>query len=66
MMPVMGGQECLQGLLKINQFAKVVVASGYTADRSVADTVTAGARGSINKPCTRTEALEEIRKVLDA
>lgn len=66
MMPMMGGQECLHGLLKINQSAKVIIASGFKNDGPITDTISTGAKGSINKPFSRTEALKEIRKVLDS
>ncbi len=66
MMPMMGGQECLQGLLKIKQCAKVIIASGFKTDGPIADTMYTGAKGSINKPFSMTEALKQIRKVLDA
>ncbi len=66
MMPVMGGQECLRGLLKINQSAKVIIASGFMADGPIADTMAIGAKGSINKPFSRIETLKAVREVLDA
>lgn len=66
MMPVMGGQECLQGILKINQSSKVVITSGFIADELISDTMAIGAKGWIHKPCARTQALHEIRKVLDS
>ena len=66
MMPVMGGEECLRGLLKIKQSAKVVIASGFIADGPIADTMAIGAKGSIKKPFSRIETLKVVREVLDA
>lgn len=64
MMPVMDGMECLKKLLEIDQSAKVVIISGYTADGSIADTIAAGARAAIEKPFTAADILKVVREVL--
>ena len=44
-MPGMGGEQCLQEILKINPEAKVVIASGYAASQTVKYLMEAGASG---------------------
>jgi two-component system cell cycle sensor histidine kinase/response regulator CckA len=64
-MPEMGGTECLKELLKIDPQVKVLVASGYSADASVKETIQMGAKGFVNKPFRVKDLLSEVRKVLD-
>ena len=66
MMPVMGGPECLRGLLKIKQSAKVIIESGFIVDGPMAETMAMGAKGSIKKPFSRIETLKVVREVLNA
>ena len=49
-MPEMGGTECLKELLKIDPKVKVLIASGYSADASVKETIQMGAKGFVTKP----------------
>jgi len=44
-MPGMGGEQCLQEILKINPKARVVIASGYAASQTVKYLMEAGAAG---------------------
>ena len=64
-MPEMGGTECLKELLKIDPQVNVLVASGYSADASVKETIQMGAKGFVSKPFRVNELLREVRKVLD-
>lgn len=64
-MPEMGGKECLREILKIDPQAKVLVASGYSADASVKETTQMGAKGFVAKPFRMKELLRDVRKVLD-
>ena len=64
-MPEMGGTECLKELLKIDPQVKVLVASGYSADASVKETIQMGAKGFVTKPFRVRELLRDVRKVLD-
>ncbi len=64
-MPEMGGTECLKELLKIDPQVKVLVASGYSADASVKETIQMGAKGFVTKPFRVKELLRDVRKVLD-
>jgi two-component system, cell cycle sensor histidine kinase and response regulator CckA len=64
-MPEMGGTECLKELLKINPNVKVLVASGYSADASVKETIQMGAKGFVTKPFRFKELLQTVRNVLD-
>jgi len=65
-MPEMGGKECLREILKIDPEAKVLVASGYSADASVKETTQMGAKGFVAKPFRVKELLRDVRRILDA
>ena len=64
-MPEMGGSECLKQLLKIDPQVNVLVASGFSADASVKETIQMGAKGFVSKPFRVNELLRDVRKVLD-
>ncbi len=64
-MPQMGGKECLDELLKIDPNATVLVASGFSANGPVKDSIEAGARGFVQKPYKVTQFLQTVRAVLD-
>ena len=65
-MPQMGGEKCLQELLKIDPTLKVVVSSGHSLDQKERDSLDDRARGFVNKPYHLKEFLEVVREVLDA
>ena len=64
-MPGMGGHRCLQELLKINPEVKVVIASGYSINGQVEQSMEAGAKGYVGKPYQLAELLNTAREVLD-
>jgi len=64
-MPEMSGKELLAEILKMNRSAKVVVATGYTADGSIEEIQELGARVVIRKPFRAQELLEAVRGSLD-
>jgi two-component system, cell cycle sensor histidine kinase and response regulator CckA len=64
-MPEMGGTECLKELLKIDPQVRILVASGYSADASVKETIQMGAKGFVTKPFRFKELLRQVRKTLD-
>ena len=64
-MPGMGGHKCVQELLKINPDIKVIIASGYSINGQVKDTLEAGAKGCVGKPYQIHELLGKVRDVLD-
>ena len=64
-MPEMGGPECLKELLKIDPHVNVLIASGYSADASVKETIQTGAKGFVAKPFRVKDLLRDVRKVLD-
>jgi two-component system, cell cycle sensor histidine kinase and response regulator CckA len=49
-MPEMDGKQCVRELLKIKPAARVVVASGYSADGPTKEALEGGARGFVPKP----------------
>ena len=64
-MPGMGGYKCLQELLKLDPHVKVVIASGYSFDQQVKQTMDAGAAGFIGKPYKIKDLINTVRMVLD-
>jgi PAS domain S-box-containing protein len=64
-MPGMGGRKCLEAILKINPEARVLVASGYSANGPGKDALESGATGFISKPFDLKEILLAVRKSLD-
>jgi PAS domain S-box-containing protein len=64
-MPGMGGYKCLQQMLAIKPQTKVLIASGYSAQAQVKDSLRAGATGYVSKPFRKETLLASVRKVLD-
>ncbi|RZB34970.1 MAG: hypothetical protein SRB1_00738 [Desulfobacteraceae bacterium Eth-SRB1] len=64
-MPGMGGHRCFKELLKINPKIKVLIATGYSADGKVKETLEAGAAGFIGKPYRLIALVKKVREVLD-
>lgn len=63
-MPGMGGHKCLQKLREIDPEVKVIIASGYSVNGSVKETLDAGAVGFIGKPYKLSDMLNNIKEVL--
>ncbi|MGO9571370.1 MAG: PAS domain S-box protein [Desulfomonilaceae bacterium] len=64
-MPEMDGKQCLRELLKINPGARVLVASGHSANGPTKEAVEGGALGLVSKPFDMGQLLQTVRKVLD-
>ncbi|MGO9572189.1 MAG: PAS domain S-box protein, partial [Desulfomonilaceae bacterium] len=64
-MPDMGGKQCLEEILKIDPQAKVLIASGYSANGPTREALTAGAKGFVNKPYDMRKFLTTVRQVLN-
>jgi len=64
-MPGIGGKRCLDGLLKLNPRAKVLISSGYSSDGAISEALEAGAKGFVAKPYEVKQILKVIREVLD-
>ncbi len=64
-MPGMGGNKCLQELLRIDPLVKVVIASGYSAEGHGRQSLSAGAKGFIGKPYQLRDLEKVIRDVLE-
>ncbi|MEW6347870.1 MAG: PAS domain S-box protein [Thermodesulfobacteriota bacterium] len=64
-MPVMGGEQCLTEILRLNPKAKVIIASGHAADGHSRETVESGAKGFVGKPYAMPQLLSTVREVLD-
>ena len=64
-MPGMGGHMCLKELLKLKPDQKVVIATGYSANEEVKNSMDAGAAGYIGKPYKLSDLLYTVRDVLD-
>ncbi len=64
-MPEMGGWECLEELLNIDPKAKVLIASGYSADAAAKSVVERGVKGFVWKPFDIKKLSQDVRRVLD-
>ncbi len=64
-MPIMGGKDCLRKITEIDPQAKVIIASGYSADASANECSGLGAKGFVSKPFRFKELLRQVRKTLD-
>ena len=64
-MPGMGGEQCLKKLIAAHAQVKIVIASGYSANGPVSDTMLRGAQDFINKPYDVGQLLRTVRRVLD-
>ncbi len=64
-MPGMGGNRCLEELLRIDPDVRVLVASGYSSNGLSQDAKGRGARGFVSKPYDAKEILIAIRSLLD-
>ncbi|MFP4587688.1 MAG: response regulator [Desulfohalobiaceae bacterium] len=61
----MGGKKCLQELLRKDPKARVLVASGYSAEVTGQDILQKGAAGFLGKPFQLSELFTKIREVLN-
>jgi len=64
-MPEMSGMECLKELLNLDPQVNVLIASGFSAETSVNETIEMGAKGFVGKPFRVAELLQNVRRVLD-
>jgi DNA-binding NtrC family response regulator len=64
-MPGMGGHRCLEGLLRADPEARVIISSGYYTHLTARDLGEAGARGFIAKPYRLSDMVKRVREVLD-
>jgi len=64
-MPGMGGHKCLKEMLAINPRAKVVIASGYSANGQAKVALESGAAGFVAKPFRVNDLLVSVRDALD-
>ena len=65
-MPGMGGEKCLEELLRLDPQARVMIASGYNLDAQAGDVLQAGARDFVSKPYRLDELVRRVRKLLDS
>ncbi len=65
-MPGMGGRKCLEKLLALRPNAKIIVASGFSANDSIQDILIAGAFDFLAKPYSVDMLLEKIGQALKA
>ncbi|MFW5792614.1 MAG: response regulator, partial [Desulfohalobiaceae bacterium] len=65
-MPGMGGQRCLEEIVKTGPETRVIIASGYTTHDIVKNPAAHGAKACISKPYRLDQILSLVRQVLDA
>ena len=64
-MPGMGGHKCLQELLEIDPEVKVLIASGYSVNGEIQQSLDLGAAGYVGKPYRVFNLMKIIRSTLD-
>jgi two-component system, cell cycle sensor histidine kinase and response regulator CckA len=64
MMPQMGGEKCLEELLKINPQVRVIVSTGHSLDPKEVGHLGVHAKGLVNKPYQMKQFMEVVREVL--
>lgn len=64
-MPEMSGRDCLMELVKIDPAVKVLIASGYSPEDSLANEIRPLVKGFLNKPFKIAELLQEVKIALD-
>ena len=65
-MPGLGGNKCLEELLRIDPQAQVIVASGHFPQESEKTDIDARAKGFVSKPYNVKELLTLVRKIIDS
>jgi two-component system cell cycle sensor histidine kinase/response regulator CckA len=65
-MPGMGGQKCLEKLKEMDPGARVVIASGYSAETASGKALRSQVAGYLPKPYRLPDLLKMVREVLDA
>ena len=64
-MPGMGGQNCLEELIRFDPEIKVIIASGYPPDDEIKKILESVAGGYIAKPYRITDMMQKVRELLD-
>ena len=64
-MPGMGGHRCCKELLGINPEIKVLIATGYSANGKMRETLEAGPVDFIGKPYRLIDMVKKVRNALD-
>ncbi len=60
----MGGERCLEELVKINPLVKVVISSGHSLGALERDRLASSAKGFVNKPYRMKQFVEVVKGVL--
>ncbi len=63
-MPIMGGRELSENILRINPKARFLFISGYTEDTPLKGGISGAVTGFLDKPFTSRSLLEKVRSVL--
>jgi two-component system cell cycle sensor histidine kinase/response regulator CckA len=65
-MPKMGGEQCLEEILKINPKAKIMISTGYSSsDEATRMRIEALASGFVAKPFALSDMLKGVREILN-
>jgi DNA-binding NtrC family response regulator len=65
-MPIMGGGQVLNAMLKINPRVQVLLTSGFTSEQSLKELLSKKLCGFIPKPLAQKKLLLSVRSTLDA
>ncbi len=64
-MPEMGAKQFLTEILGVKPKAKMLLVSGFPADKQAHSTLTVGEKAFLQKPFSVKQLLSEVRKILD-
>jgi DNA-binding NtrC family response regulator len=64
-MPGIGGNNCLDLILKYDPAARVIIASGYSVDGPTKKELESKTKGFINKPFELNQLISIVRQTLD-
>ncbi len=64
-MPVMDGNQCLEEILRLDPTARVLIASGYSPDGTIRETLEGGTKRFVGKPYNLKQLLKTVRDALN-
>ncbi len=64
-MPGMGGHQALREIMALDPHARIIIASGYSANGQVKASLESGAAAYVAKPFRLADLLRTVRRVLD-
>lgn len=63
-MPIMGAQEVIRGMLEINPEARIIVSSGFSKNERISSLLSMGAKSFVKKPFRQRALLDAIESAM--